>query len=141
MAEAAVAHLSYHGVFPVGGSPRFANLVIGKERFYADELYRAKLRAALLFLNACDSGQHGEGLQGLVSAALVAGASAVIATMWKVQPKFGRTFPQRFYTHWQAGLTCVEALRQAQMECVKASPVTWAPYYLTGLPAITLPGR
>ncbi|MEI6179626.1 MAG: CHAT domain-containing protein [Chloroflexales bacterium] len=141
MAEAAVAHLSYHGVFPVGGSPRFANLVIGAERFYADELYRAKLQAALLFLNACDSGQHGEGLQGLVSAALVAGASAVIATMWKVQPKFGRTFPQRFYTHWQAGLTCVEALRQAQMECVKASPVTWAPYYLTGLPAITLPGR
>ena len=139
MTQAAVAHLSYHGEFPVGGSPRFANLVIGNQRLYADELYRAELQADLIFLNACDSGQHGEGLQGLVSAALVAGASAVIATMWKVQPKIGRKLPLRFYTHWRAGLTCAEALRQAQLDFIKESPVFWAPYYLTGLSAIPLP--
>ncbi|MFV9505619.1 MAG: CHAT domain-containing protein [Oscillochloridaceae bacterium umkhey_bin13] len=135
MSQAQLIHLMCHGDFPEGQSPRFAQLVTGRHRLYADDLYRSELVADLLFLDACYSGQVGLGLQGLVSAALVAGVSSVIAAQWQVEYQRARPLVRAFYTHWRAGVSLSQALRRAQHDASKHNPPgAWAHFYLTGLP-------
>lgn len=132
-----IIHLVCHGIFPQGRHPRFACLALGHDRLYAHDFYRQPLRADLLTMNACDTGLHGPGLQGLVSAALVAGASAVVASMWEVDDSVAPTLMRRFYEGLlREGLSRAEALRQAQLQVLRnhdAHPAAWAPFFLTGL--------
>ncbi|EFO80933.1 hypothetical protein OSCT_1164 [Oscillochloris trichoides DG-6] len=133
LADAQMLHLSCHGEFPPHASPRFAQLIIGPQRIYADDLYRADLAVELLFLDACHSGRVGPGLQGFVGAALVAGASSVIAAMWEVEYNVARSLVRTFYQHWQTGMPCAAALRQAQLALIAQPPSLWAHFFLTGL--------
>ncbi|WP_129632153.1 CHAT domain-containing protein [Candidatus Oscillochloris fontis] len=133
LADAQMLHLSCHGEFPPNTSPRFAQLIIGPQRIYADDLYRADLALELLFLDACHSGRVGPGLQGFVGAALVAGASSVIAAMWEVEYNVARSLVRTFYQHWQTGMPCAAALRQAQLALIAQPPSLWAHFFLTGL--------
>lgn len=141
--NAPLIHIHCHGEFPTAGSPRFANLLLGPQRLYADDLYRATMPAHLLFLNACHVGQHGQGLQGFVSAALVSGASAVVAAMWQVQESVGRRFAGLFYSHWRAGATNAQATQAAQRALIAEHipPGFWAAFHLVGLPDLEWPFR
>ncbi len=128
-------HLMAHGEFPAHGSGRFAQLITGPRRLYADDLYRTALHADLLFLDACHSGQVGPGLQGFSGAALVSGASAVIAAMWQVEYRTARALVRSFYQHWRNGLPCASALCRAQSDLARQRPPgEWAHFYLTGIP-------
>jgi CHAT domain-containing protein len=76
--------------------------------------------AELVVLSACDTGQGlvagGEGLFGLQRAFQLAGARAVVASMWKVDDEVTQRLMTRFYANlWQKQLPPLEALRQAQL--------------------------
>lgn len=133
--QARLVHLLAHGEFPLAASPRFARLITGPQPLYADDLYRSPLSADLIFLDACHSGQVGPGMQGFVGAALVSGASAVIAAMWQVHYDHARPLVRAFYTHWRDGVPGAAALCQAQAALARSHPPqTWAPFAYTGIP-------
>ena len=138
MHDADIVHLACHGRFPQHSHPRFAHLVCGAEKLYAHDVYGHAIGAALVVFSACDIGQHGAGLQGLVSAGLVAGASALVASMWPAQDKSTALLMQMFYANlMQPGVERATALRQAQRVLLASEhshPGLWAPFFLTGLP-------
>lgn len=137
--RAGLVHLACHGVFPRDSAPIFAHLAIGRAaKLYAHDLYSRSLRADLLTFSACDTGQHGPGLQGLTSAALVSGASATLASMWPADDRATRALMRAFYAALAKGSGRAEALRSAQCEMIRdpqfAAPALWAPFFLTGAP-------
>jgi CHAT domain-containing protein len=135
-ASAQLIHLVCHGVFPRDAHPRFARLILGSEALYAHDFYRTRLRADLLTLNACDTGLHGPGVQGLVSAALVAGASTVVASMWLVNDAAAPALMERFYSYLLNGVGRAEALCLAQRDLLSGAfshPADWACHFVTGV--------
>jgi CHAT domain-containing protein len=74
----------------------------------------------LVVLSACETalGQAsaGEGLLGLQRAFQVAGARALVASLWKVEDAATAVLMEEFYTNlWKRKLPTLEALRQAQL--------------------------
>ncbi len=73
----------------------------------------------LVVLSACESGlsrvRRGDELMGLVRAFMVAGAPAVIATLWRVDERSTRLLMERFYRDVAAGAGFARALQQAQL--------------------------
>jgi CHAT domain-containing protein/Tfp pilus assembly protein PilF len=74
----------------------------------------------LAVLSACETGMGavagGEGLLGLQRAFQVAGAHAVVASLWKVNDAATSVLMERFYDNlWVKKLPKLEALRQAQL--------------------------
>lgn len=74
----------------------------------------------LVVLSACETGlgrvAGGEGLLGLQRAFQVAGARAVIASLWQVDDQATQTLMVEFYRNlWEKKLGKLESLRQAQL--------------------------
>jgi CHAT domain-containing protein/Tfp pilus assembly protein PilF len=74
----------------------------------------------LATLSACETGlgeeAGGEGLLGLQRAFQLAGARAVVASLWQVDDKATRELMVRFYENlWKRNMSRLEALRQAQL--------------------------
>lgn len=142
MANAGVIHLACHGSFPTKSHPRFAYLELGHDEtqnLYAYDLYAAQLHSDLVTFSACETGLQGDSLQGLVSAALVAGASSVVASLWSVNDEATRALMTHLYTNLFApGSRCgrAEALARAQRAMISAgkTPYEWAAFFLSGLP-------
>ena len=78
-----------------------------------------RLNCDLVTLSACESGlsrvRRGDELMGLVRAFMVAGAPAVIATLWRVDERSTRILMERFYREVAAGAGFAHALREAQL--------------------------
>jgi CHAT domain-containing protein len=94
---------------------------------------------AVVVMTGCESGSGqalaGAGLIGLTRAWQVAGASAVVSTLWPVKDSSEGLFPG-FYRRLRS-LPAAEALRQSQVEMIRsgtwrAQPRYWAAYQLTG---------
>jgi hypothetical protein len=87
-------------------------------------------------LSACSTGLgkdvRGEGLISLTRGFMYAGASGVVASLWKVDDQATAQLMKLFYEGmFQKGLTPVAALRQAQLAMSKQKP--WqSPYYWAG---------
>jgi CHAT domain-containing protein len=105
------------------------------------DIYRLHAPVDLVVLSACRTGlgRHvrGEGLIGLTRGFMYAGASSVIASLWKVDDEATAELMKRFYTNMLQGhMTPAAALRAAQnsirQEPQWRSPYFWAAFTLQG---------
>lgn len=97
------------------------------------QIYGLRAPVNLVVLSACRTGLgkevRGEGLIGLTRGFMYAGASSVMASLWKVDDKATAELMKRFYTNMlQRGMTPTTALRSAQ-NSIRQEPQWRAPYY------------
>src|SRR5205823_664089 len=107
----------------------------------AREIRDLPLRAELVVLSACDTGSGKllgqEGIASLERAFLLAGAKAVIASLWPADDTYTIALMKRIYQHLVDGHDKGTALREAKLDLLKefgdqALPVYWAGFTLTG---------
>jgi CHAT domain-containing protein len=107
-----------------------------------NDIYSLRAPVDLVVLSACRTGLgkdvRGEGLIGLTRGFIYAGASSVVASLWKVDDEATAELMKRFYTNMlQRGMRPAEALRAAQ-NSIRQEPQWRAPYYWA---AFTLQGE
>jgi CHAT domain-containing protein len=113
----------------------------------AGDLAALQLEADLVVLSACRTAGGvlvgGEGVQGLTSPLLQAGARSLVATAWRIPDAGVVSFVDNFYARLARGLPVVEALRAAKLDALKAgeSPRVWAAFLAIGDPLVVVPLR
>jgi CHAT domain-containing protein/tetratricopeptide (TPR) repeat protein len=113
-------HISCHGEFDPA-APLQSRLHLGAAETLTahDVLQGLQLQCDLVTLSACESGlsrvRRGDELMGLVRAFTLAGAQAVIATLWRVDERSTRVLMEKFYREVTAGASFAQALQQAQI--------------------------
>jgi CHAT domain-containing protein len=96
-----------------------------------------QLGANLVTLSACETGlskiANGDDLVGLTRGFLYAGASSIVASLWKVDDLATAYLMIRFYRGMQQ-TDKQDALRKAQLETRRKypHPYYWASFQLTG---------
>lgn len=110
---------------------------IGK-KLTADEIINLQLDPLMVVLSACDTGLGSHTLDTSLSLPLgflVAGASSVVASLWKVDDKATLELMKSFYGELLSGKSVVEALANAQRQ-IRCND-RWAhPYHWAGFVAI-----
>jgi CHAT domain-containing protein/predicted negative regulator of RcsB-dependent stress response len=105
------------------------------------DIYNLHLSADLVVLSACNTALgrdvRGEGLVGLTRGFMHAGASSVVASLWKVDDDATAELMKNLYTFMlQEGLSPSDALRHAQLEMLKRrqwrEPYYWAAFVIQG---------
>jgi CHAT domain-containing protein len=100
------------------------------------DIYNLKLPVDLVVLSACNTGLgkdvRGEGLIGLTRGFMYAGASSVVASLWKVDDDATAELMRLFYDNMlRDGLSPAAALRKAQV--TMSQQKRWqSPYYWSG---------
>jgi CHAT domain-containing protein/tetratricopeptide (TPR) repeat protein len=100
------------------------------------DIYNLDLSADLVVLSACQTALgkeiNGEGMIGLTRGFMYAGASSVVATLWKVNDFATAKLMAHFYKAIERdGMTPAQALRHAQLALWNEQPLA-APYYWAG---------
>jgi tetratricopeptide (TPR) repeat protein len=109
------------------------------------DLAALKLDADLVVLSACRAAggtvTTGEGVQGLTSPLLQAGARSLVATAWRIRDRDAVPFVESLYDRLASGLPVVEALQAAKLAQLRSggSPRTWAAFLSIGDPFVTVP--
>lgn len=105
------------------------------------DIYSLKLRADLVVLSACETALgkdvRGEGLIGLTRGFMYAGATGVIASLWRASDEATATLMQEFYRLMlKKNLEPADALRKAQLAIFRQrkwrDPYYWAGFVLQG---------
>jgi CHAT domain-containing protein len=100
------------------------------------DIYNLELSADLVVLSACQTALgkeiNGEGMIGLTRGFMYAGASSVVATLWKVNDFATAKLMAHFYKAMERdGMKPAQALRHAQLALWNEQPLA-APYYWAG---------
>jgi CHAT domain-containing protein len=110
----------------------------------AGDLAALKINADLVVLSACSSAggviNANEGVQGLTSALLQAGARSLVATGWRIRDQDVVPLVDGFYSALSRGMPVIDALRDAKLrELRSGSPVRiWGAFIAVGDPLVTL---
>ena len=99
----------------------------------------AQIRAQLVVLSCCHSGRgkiKAEGVVGIARAFLVAGARAVLVTLWAIDDMATLEFMKSFYSHLVKGISASESLNKAMKHMRESDEFNevkhWAPFVLIG---------
>ena len=144
--SAALVHIAAHG--KMGSGEIF--LAPNRERKYSDpedkdyimriaDVHAVRLRARLVVLSCCHSGEgqiKAEGVVGIARAFLGVSARSVVASLWAVDDEATMEFMRSFYQHIRNGCSASVSLNQA-MKCLRKSSnfnevKFWAPFVLIG---------
>lgn len=144
-----VVHFATHGIIN-NEHPELSGIVLslfdqqGRSQdgfLRLHDIYNLHLPADLVVLSACSTGLgkdvRGEGLIGLTRGFMYAGASGVVASLWKVDDQATAELMKLFYGGmFQKGLAPVAALREAQLQMSQEkawrSPYYWAGFIIQG---------
>ncbi len=106
------------------------------------EISSLQMNASLLVLSACNTGSgeiySGEGVMSLSRGFILAGASSVVHSLWKINDESSSIIMGTFYKYLSKGKSKSEALQLAKIDYVKnsspemANPVYWAGIVLLG---------
>jgi CHAT domain-containing protein len=106
-----------------------------------NDIYHLNLPIELVVLSACSTGRgkeiKGEGMIGLTRGFMYAGASSVMASLWKVDDAATAELMKGFYERTlKDGMPSAAALRHAQLSMLKQkrwrTPFYWAAFVLQG---------
>jgi CHAT domain-containing protein len=107
--------------------------------FQAREIWSSEFNADLVVLSACQTGkgrlEKGEGVSGLTSAFLHAGARCVLATLWNINDRTSAEIMGHFYDFLSRGKSPEEALQLAKVRMIRTDhnhPFYWAGFVLKG---------
>jgi CHAT domain-containing protein len=149
LAEYRIVHFATHGLLD-NEHPELSGLVLSMVDRVGDpqngfldleDIYNLNLPVDLVVLSACETGLGkevtGEGLVGLTRGFMYAGASRVVASLWKVDDVATAELMGKFYRGMlREGLRPAASLRQAQMEMQKqkrwADPYFWGAFTIQG---------
>jgi CHAT domain-containing protein len=145
-----IIHFATHGLLDAV-HPELSGLVLsqfdrqGRPTKYGflrlSDIYNLKLGADLVVLSACRTGLgkevKGEGLIGLTRGFMYAGASRVVASLWKVDDEATSELMKSFYQYMLVKrMPPVTALREAQKDIARQTrwrhPYYWAAFVLQG---------
>ncbi|HEX2184511.1 MAG TPA: CHAT domain-containing protein, partial [Chloroflexota bacterium] len=137
--DADVIHLASHAVFRED-NPLFSALRLADGWLSLYDLYKLRLRAALVALSACETGLSavgaGDELVGLSRGFFQAGTPSLVVSLWAVHDESTARLMERFYARLRAGDRPGAAMRAAQTELRHAHPhpYYWAPFVVVGRP-------
>ena len=142
--RAKLIHLATHGsanhTFIVLAGSRYGSQSDDKKLLlHASEVEALSLAPALVILSSCNSGRgiiKGDDTQNIARAFLIAGAQAVLTSIWKVPDQSARYFVQYFYRYMLDGHSSSEALQKAtlSLRCFTlfSQHIHWSGYQITG---------
>lgn len=149
LARHRLVHFATHGIIDAS-QPELSGLLLSRydekgrprEGFLSlNDIYGLDLDADLVVLSGCETALgptvYGEGMVGLTRGFLHAGASRVVASLWRVRDRATAELMARFYRGLLIeGLPPGAALRAAQLEIRRErrwrDPYFWAPFLLQG---------
>lgn len=127
---------SYLAFAPVAGAP------VGSSQLSIKDIHLLRLSADLVVLSACETGvgelRRGEGVVSLARAFSQAGASSLLASLWRVSDRETADLMASFYGHLAEGQPIDESLRQAKLSFLhsegvhRGHPFFWAAFLPTG---------
>lgn len=139
-------HLATHGIAN-SQYPELSGLLLSQQSngqedgvLYTGEIVGLDLKADLVTLSACETALgkriEGEGVRGLTSAFLLAGARTVVVSLWKVADESTSLFMIEFYNQLLSGKSKSTALREAKLKLLQEPsyqhPYFWAPFIQVG---------
>ncbi len=148
-----IIHFASHAfVFPK--YPELSAIVLSRKKDGSDnsslfltcsEISNLRLKADLVTLSACETGLGkvfaGEGCWGLSQSFMIAGAKAVVVSLWPVNDLATKEFMMAFYDFvFNRHMSFIDALSETKRVFIRGdrgdalrAPIYWAPFILNGV--------
>lgn len=143
-----ILHLAMHTVID-NENPMFSKLIftLGEDSLNDGllntyEIFCLKLKAQLVVLSACSTGEgsykKGEGVMSLARSFAYAGTPSMLMTLWEVEDRSGVKLMKDFYTYLLKGKSKSEAMRYAKIQFIEdakpenSHPFFWSAYITMG---------
>ena len=141
-----IMHIACHGIFD-NKIPMNSRLILSSDKkndgiISSTDLYGIKIKSNLVVLSACETAKtfinNGDELIGLIRGFFFAGASSLVASLWKVNDKATYQLMSNFYSCLiNSDMKISQALQQSKINMLSHKfyqhPFYWAAFNIYGL--------